>query len=50
MLHVRGGLVLREKNAIGTKLLTRLDDLHAAGPRPLQARVGEEDDRPYAPR
>jgi predicted nucleotidyltransferase len=41
MLHVRGGLVLREKNAIGTKLLARLDDVHAAGPRPLPADEAE---------
>jgi predicted nucleotidyltransferase len=35
LLHVRGGLVLCEKDGIGARLLARLDEVHAAGPLPL---------------
>jgi predicted nucleotidyltransferase len=37
LLHVRGGVVLCEKDAIGARLLARLDEIHAAGPPPLPA-------------
>jgi hypothetical protein len=35
LLRVRGGRVLIEKNGMGTRLLTRIERLHARGPKPL---------------
>jgi predicted nucleotidyltransferase len=35
LLHVRGGVVLCERDAIGARLLARLSAVHAAGPPPL---------------
>lgn len=37
LLHVRGGVVLCEEGAMGARLLARLDEVHAGGPRPLPA-------------
>lgn len=37
LMHVRGGLVLLERDGSGRKLLARLDEIHARGPDPLPA-------------
>lgn len=37
LLHVRGGLVLRQRDGFGDRLLAALDACHAAGPPPWPA-------------
>lgn len=37
LMHVRGGLVLLDRDGSGRNLLARLDEIHARGPEPLPA-------------